>query len=348
MIHFNLETMLALLVAYLLGAFIGCWLRKMFYQSASILHRQNEERPVVTGGLATSTAAAVGGASLSTYGGGDGEATVEISRARTQRETPVPPAPVPEPVEAAFVERETISFTEPEVVETEIVPKTVPKTVPVITDVKDVLSEPVVEQRAPVAPPPVEETVIEELLVPEAPQPAPEPVIDDLTRIKGVGLPTALELKKIGITRFEQVANWSDADVAEISERFGFSGRIERENWMDQAKILAAGDELEFTTHQLKEAEEGTAKQTSSSVQTFTSHTYSATSRSGRDDLRQITGIGSRVEQQLNELGISRLSQIADWSEDDVAAVSRQLGLEGRIELENWVEQAKKLVRRDV
>ena len=79
-----------------------------------------------------------------------------------------------------------------------------------------------------------------------------------------MGLPIALELKRIGVTRFEQVARWTDRDIAAVSSKLGFSGRIERENWMAQAKILASGDELEFTTHQLK----GTERSSRSSQRT--------------------------------------------------------------------------------
>ena len=50
-------------------------------------------------------------------------------------------------------------------------------------------------------------------------------------------------LKDMGITSFEDVANWTPADVREIDSKLGaFAGRISRDNWVDQAKLLSAGD----------------------------------------------------------------------------------------------------------
>ena len=303
--HFILQSLLLIAAAYFLGAIIGCWLRKIFQKSASMLHRESEELPFVAGAAAT----VVAGAPITTeLVGSKGEASITISR---------PPAPV---------EREEILVVEPE-------------TVPKIQ-----LEESVVSLV------PSLEPVIEEQVIPVISR----PMIDDLTKIKGVGLPIALELKKIGITRFVQVASWSDADVAEISKEFGFSGRIERENWMDQAKILAAGDELEFTTHQLSDAENGShASQSSRWNEHIHREELERVSKSSQaptsppppagDDLKQVTGIGTDLEQGLNTLGINLLSQIAAWSDDDVAAISHQLDIPGRIEHENWIEQAKKL-----
>ena len=66
---------------------------------------------------------------------------------------------------------------------------------------------------------------------------------DNLELLKGVGPKLNTLLKSLGVTSFEQVANWSAADVREIDSRLGtFAGRISRDNWVDQAKLLVAGD----------------------------------------------------------------------------------------------------------
>ncbi len=50
-------------------------------------------------------------------------------------------------------------------------------------------------------------------------------------------------LKGLGVTSFAQVASWTAADVAEIDAKLGtFAGRITRDNWIDQARLLGAGD----------------------------------------------------------------------------------------------------------
>lgn len=66
---------------------------------------------------------------------------------------------------------------------------------------------------------------------------------DDLTRIKGLGPKLRDLLASMGVTRFDQVASWSEADIDRIDSQLGqFAGRIRRDNWIEQAKYLAAGD----------------------------------------------------------------------------------------------------------
>lgn len=66
---------------------------------------------------------------------------------------------------------------------------------------------------------------------------------DDLTRIKGLGPKIATLLRSLGISRFDQIAAWSEADVARIDSQLGtFQGRIARDNWIEQARYLSSGD----------------------------------------------------------------------------------------------------------
>ncbi|MGN6495846.1 MAG: hypothetical protein ACTHK5_00690 [Tsuneonella sp.] len=66
---------------------------------------------------------------------------------------------------------------------------------------------------------------------------------DDLTRIKGLGPKLAATLHDLGVTRFDQIAGWSDADIDRIDAQLGrFQGRIRRDGWVEQAGYLAAGD----------------------------------------------------------------------------------------------------------
>ncbi len=70
---------------------------------------------------------------------------------------------------------------------------------------------------------------------------------DDLKRIKGLGPKLATLLASLGITRFDQIAAWSDADIAEVDRFLGaFQGRITRDNWVEQASYLARGDDAGF------------------------------------------------------------------------------------------------------
>lgn len=63
---------------------------------------------------------------------------------------------------------------------------------------------------------------------------------DDLTQIKGVGEELVKRLEKIGVIQFEQIANWTDEDITAVDEVLSFKGRIEREDWTEQARTLMA------------------------------------------------------------------------------------------------------------
>lgn len=132
----------------------------------------------------------------------------------------------------------------------------------------EAIAVPVVEAAPPAAPAPapvadpvvpVAEPAPQPVPVP-APAPAPEPApvaapppvasapsagdgADDLLRLKGVGPKLNLLLIELGVTRYAQIAAWTDADIAAIDARLGnFRGRPVRDQWVDQARYLAAGD----------------------------------------------------------------------------------------------------------
>ncbi|KUR75107.1 hypothetical protein [Novosphingobium sp. FSW06-99] len=66
---------------------------------------------------------------------------------------------------------------------------------------------------------------------------------DDLTRIKGLGPKLSRLLAELGVTRFEQIAAWTEADIAAIDTKLGaFAGRPTRDAWVEQARLLVSGD----------------------------------------------------------------------------------------------------------
>lgn len=82
---------------------------------------------------------------------------------------------------------------------------------------------------------------------PEPAAAAPEQA-DDLRKIKGVGPKLVGLLKEQGITSFAQIAAWDDADVERVDATLGrFAGRITRDQWVEQAKLLAQGDQTAFS-----------------------------------------------------------------------------------------------------
>ncbi len=69
---------------------------------------------------------------------------------------------------------------------------------------------------------------------------------DNLRRLIGIGPVNERKLNGHGITTFAQIAAWKAADIKRVEEYLEFDGRIERERWVEQAKLLAAGNEKEF------------------------------------------------------------------------------------------------------
>lgn len=69
---------------------------------------------------------------------------------------------------------------------------------------------------------------------------------DDLQRISGVGPVIERTLHGLGFFHFDQIAGWTASEVAWVGEHLNFPGRIEREEWVAQARLLAAGDEATF------------------------------------------------------------------------------------------------------
>lgn len=77
---------------------------------------------------------------------------------------------------------------------------------------------------------------------------------DDLKKIKGVGPKLEQLLHRLGFYHFDQVASWTADEVAWVDANLeGFKGRVSRDNWVDQAKTLAAGGDTEFS----KKVEDG-------------------------------------------------------------------------------------------
>nr|WP_306265984.1 hypothetical protein [Pararhizobium sp. IMCC3301] len=70
---------------------------------------------------------------------------------------------------------------------------------------------------------------------------------DDLKRIRGVGPSNEKKLNAFGIYHFDQIGNWTSAQAEWIGKELSFPGRIEREDWIEQAKVLASGGDTEFS-----------------------------------------------------------------------------------------------------
>jgi predicted flap endonuclease-1-like 5' DNA nuclease len=215
-------------------------------------------------------------------------------------------------------------------------------------------------------------------------RPAAPAARDNLQRISGIDAEIEKLLLAQGISRYSQIALWSPVDVARTDALLGASGRIGRENWIEQAQILSRGGDTAFSRDydrrargeasaaaarpaKLADAIRETAAKAAAAtaaapradlaaLRSVRSEAYQgagqpqAGSRIGvgkalrpqpAEDLKRIRGIGVLIEKKLNQMGIVAYEQIANWTAEEMDRVSQSLDFKGRIERENWVEQAR-------
>jgi NADH-quinone oxidoreductase subunit E len=118
-------------------------------------------------------------------------------------------------------------------------PVATPAPAPVAAPAPAAVAEPA---PAPVASAPAGGTKPERLSAPKGGTP------DDLKKIKGVGPKLEAMLHGMGFYHYGQIASWTANEVAWVDENLeGFKGRVSRDGWVAQAKVLAAGGETEFS-----------------------------------------------------------------------------------------------------
>ncbi|MGF1462921.1 MAG: helix-hairpin-helix domain-containing protein [Maricaulaceae bacterium] len=64
----------------------------------------------------------------------------------------------------------------------------------------------------------------------------------------------------------------------------------------------------------------------------------------GPDDLKKIKGVGPKLEEKLNNIGVTSYAQIVNWTAADIARVDGELNFKGRIERDEWQAQARALM----
>jgi predicted flap endonuclease-1-like 5' DNA nuclease len=166
--------------------------------------------------------------------------------------------------------------------------------------------------------------------------PAAVGAADNLLKIKGIGPKLNGVLNGLGVTRFDQIANWTAGDVDKVDDHIGaFKGRIGDEEWIPQAKLLAAGENAEW------ERIYGTVKKAAAGGAVALLAIGIPAAVGAADDLLQIKGIGPKLNKLLVGLGITRFDQIAAWGAPEIDKVDDHLGsFKNRISRDSWIEQA--------
>lgn len=119
---------------------------------------------------------------------------------------------------------------------------------PALQPAASLVSAPVAKEPAkePAKPKPAAKKTVAPKKAP-APKKVAAPVKpDNLRRLIGIGPVNEKKLHGLGIRTYKQIASWTAADIKRVEDVLEFDGRIERERWIEQAKLLAAGKEKEF------------------------------------------------------------------------------------------------------
>jgi len=191
---------------------------------------------------------------------------------------------------------------------------------------------------------------------------------DDLTRIRGIDSGVQKQLNELGIRHFQELATLNAADIKILGDRLGVKGRIEQENWLGQAQILATGGETYYSRRvdrgtpmpapaepastapvaaapasppSAAPADMGALRSVRSEALLGAEAVRTPRGWTEADDLKRIRGIGVLIEKKLNSLGVTHYEQVANWTGADIERISNILDFKGRIERENWIEQAR-------
>ena len=166
---------------------------------------------------------------------------------------------------------------------------------------------------------------------------------DDLSLIRGVDAAEAEALASAGVVRFNQIAGWN-ADSIDWAARLFPDAAPPPRDWVVQALLLAGGAPPELA-HQaaLGGAEPQIiapdAKDALYAGVRPLALLHPPLGR--RDDLIRIAGIDSALAARMNALGVWTHAQIAHWTPENRRWIGAYLAAPGRVERENWVEQAK-------
>jgi predicted flap endonuclease-1-like 5' DNA nuclease len=165
---------------------------------------------------------------------------------------------------------------------------------------------------------------------------------DDLQVIKGIGPFIEEKLNALGIYTYLQISKMTDKLEDQVNEAIEFfPGRVKRDQWVNQAKILL-GEDVKLDEKALKQAEE--LERVAAKAESIDFATLGVASAAEKDDLKSIKGIGPFIEEKLNALGIYTFEQVSKMT----AKIEEEVNVAieffpGRVKRDEWAKQAKQL-----
>jgi predicted flap endonuclease-1-like 5' DNA nuclease len=138
---------------------------------------------------------------------------------------------------------------------------------------------------------------------------------DDLTELEGIGPVYAGKLREAGIASFADLAAADETTLADIIRAPAWR-KINYAEWIDQARLAAAGDDVA-----LRNLQDRLFIQTG-------------------DNLGLIRGMGGRSEAALRAAGITSFSALAAATPQELDTVIREAGVRGAFDYEAWIGEA--------
>ena len=170
---------------------------------------------------------------------------------------------------------------------------------------------------------------------------------DDLTALDGLDSNAEFALNSVGIWCVRQIALWSATNVEAIAERLRISpDAIYRQGWIRTAGDQGCNHDNPPRNYQLAQA----SRELLTQGARLDSRLGLVFDREPAkiDDLKQIKGIGPKVEEKLRQFGIYRFDQIALWTPGNAQEFGESLpSFRGRMIRDKWQEQADALQKRN-
>ena len=169
-------------------------------------------------------------------------------------------------------------------------------------------------------------------------------VKDDLQVIKGIGPFIEEKLNALGITTYRQLANMNAKLEKQVNEAIEFfPGRVKRDQWVAQAKILL-GMDAKLDEKALKQAEE--LERVAQKAEGIDFDVLGVATVSEADDLQKIKGIGPFIAEKLFALGIYTFKQVGNMTPEIEEEVNVAIEFfPGRVKRDEWAKQAKELAK---
>lgn len=160
---------------------------------------------------------------------------------------------------------------------------------------------------------------------------------DDLKMISGIGEVMEYRLNSLNIYTFLQISKFTPKDIDTLNDTIiYFSGRIERDEWVAQARELVIS----------KEKRKALFKRISDRKDNIKYNRIGVAKKEEEDDLTIINGIGGWIKEKLNALDIYTFRQISNFTDEDVKEVTEAIEFfPERIERDEWIHQARELVQ---